>query len=340
MSVGLAPFRIGPSVSGPGEIPIAISLVRVREALAGRDRSVSASHAVYLLAASDLADKEERLIGVLRNPAIAPDARRRAAIQLAHLNQPDARTALVQALDEADPRVLGGTVKALGWIGRANAYGPVIDVMRRTSGSVAAQAEFAARLIAHRHGLTAPELPPLTQGDQVEPAPLTQTIRVVKAPEARARQCLDAIASRNFSLAFDRGRMYGVFCGRDEWMLLFNERFANDPPSLLRRRSIPAAVALFSPESQTFSLALLVLFEPVGPPGEGTMVACRSTGQAVFAGSVRAAGDAVECSLRALSRPGAYPLQFDTSFRSGALMVHAARSGPVVVPKLTPRRIA
>jgi len=62
----------------------------------------------------------------------------------------------------------------------------------------------------------------------------------------------------------------------------------------------------------------------------------RSTGEPVFAGDFRIEQEQVLFSVRAVARPGAFPLLFEGSYRSGSLSVNLALCGPVVVPKRRP----
>ena len=165
-----------------------------------------------------------------------PGSRRAAAIDLAHANDPGAQDVLISALSsEPDPRVRSGIVKALGWIGDADAYRPLL----------AAGAGFAARLVAHRHGLAASDLPALELPDTLPPPPaaMAKTIEITTPSAAAARICLDSVASRSFGLSIDQSGLRVLRCARTEWMLLVSRDLAGSPgccspgaPSRLRWR--------------------------------------------------------------------------------------------------------
>ena len=334
MSVRLPPFAIGPDSDESEGAPRTISLARVREALAGRDARVSAAAALDLVAGSDLPGRADLLAQGLRNRGLGPDARRRAAILLASADPATSQAVLLETLSDAEPRVQAAAAKGLGWIADAAAYEPLVALMRTASGTTSAAAEWAARLIAHRQGLAAPELPSLRPGVPVEFTSDRRPVRVRTPDAARLRACLDSIAPRTFRLRFDAASARELHCGRSEWMLLVTADAARAPASVLVRRSIAAAVALFIAEEQRFSIALLALVEP-----PGRLIVCRSTGDPMFAGELRREGEGVAFVLRACSRPGAFPLAVDGSADPGGLTMREVVAGPVVIAKRRPQPI-
>ena len=331
MSVQLPPFRIGPESGETDGVPRSIDLARLRAALGGRDARVSVLAAVRVVTGSNLPDKVALLASVLRNRELGPDPRRQAAIALGYVKGVESQALLVAALADAETRVQVAAAKSLGWIGDATAYDALVALMRSLSGVPAPQVEWAARLIAHRHGLAAPELPPLRLGERIDFTTERRPVRVVRARAERLRLCLDSIARRNFRLRFDSSLAHELHCGRSEWMLLVTDGAARAPARMRDRRSIAAAAALFLAGEQRFSIALIVLVEPAG-----RLIVCRSTGEPVFAGELRVEGDRAAFSLGAVSRPGAFPLLLEGSLATAALAIREAVSGPVVIAKQQP----
>jgi hypothetical protein len=252
-----------------------------------------------------------------------PGARRAAAIELARTNDPRAQDALIAALrSERDPRVRTGIVKALGWIGDANAYAPL----------VAAGATFAARLVAHRHGLTVPDLAALDLPEKLPPPqPATaKTIELAIPSAEAARICLASVATRSFGLPIDEQGLRVLRCDRTEWMLLVNRDLAR-PDALLAKRAIPFALALFMPETASYSISHLALATP-----PDALVVCRTTGAPVFAGPWHTSSDGLRVSLAALVRPGAFPVDVTAHHQHGVVSMDRAVYGPIAVPKLVP----
>ena len=250
-------------------------------------------------------------------------ARRAAAIELARANDPGAQDALVSALGaERDPRVRSGIVKALGWIGDAGAYRPLL----------AAGAVFAARLVAHRHGLPASDLPALEPPQTLPPPPasIAKTIEIATPSAEAARLCLDSVASRSFGLRIDRNALRVLRCARTEWMLLVSGDLAHSAEVLLARRAIPFALALFMPETASYSISQLALSTP-----PDALVVCRTTGAPVFAGDFRVS-DKLRISLVALVRPGAFPVAITAHHQQGVVSMERAVYGPIAVPKRVP----
>ncbi len=331
MSVRLPPFRIGDEPGVTDQMPSSISLARLTEALRGHDPVVSALVALRVVAASNLPDKAALIASALRNRELGADARRQAAILLAYAKTSESQALLLEALADVDPRVQAAAAKGLGWIGDSVAYDPLLALMRSASGNPATQAEWAARLVAHREGLPAPELPSLRVGETVEFTSERRPVRIVHPRPERLGLCVDSIARRNFRLRWETSVARELHCGRSEWMLLLTEDAARAPAALWGRRSIAAAVALFIEEEQRFAIALLVLMEP-----SGQLIVCRSTGEPVFAGALGREGDGAAFSLHAIARPGAFPLIIEGSAAPGDLVVREAVSGPVVIPKRRP----
>jgi hypothetical protein len=330
MSLRLPPYRIGDDSGETDRIPSSITLARLRDALEGRDAVVTPSAALRLVAASDLPDKHALLVQGARNHSLGVDARRQAVMLLAYANVAESQPVLLAALENAESAVQAAAAKGLGWIGDAAAYEPLITVMRRASRDVARQAEWSARLIAHRESLSASELPALRTTDIVRFAGERQPVRIAPARPDRLRLCLDKIARRDFRLRFAAQSAHEIQCARNEWMLLLTEDAARDPPSLGGRRSIAAALALFIAEDNSFSIAMLALVER-----GGRLVVCGSTGEALFAGELgEPAGTTF--SLQALTRPGAFPLTVVGSMTSGTLVFREAVAGPVTIPKRHP----
>jgi hypothetical protein len=310
-------------------------MTRLREALVGRDSTVSVRAALDLVASSRLPDQVELVAGVLRNRELGPDLRRHAAILLAYVGGPMAQAVLLDSLFDSEPRVQAAAAKALGWIGDAGAYGPLIALMRQAPGIRARQAEWAARLIAHRHGLVAPELPPLRLGAPVAFTSERRSVRALAARPTQLRRCIDSTARRRFGLRFEFSLAHELHCGRREWMLLVTDDAARAPASLIGRRSIAGAAALFIAEEQSYAIALVALVEPTAQ-----LIVCRSTGAPIFAGELRRGDDAMAFSLRALERPGAFPLQLDGFAAPASLRIREVSAGPVTIAKRRPTPMA
>jgi hypothetical protein len=253
-----------------------------------------------------------------------PSSRRAAAIELARTGDPGVQNVLISALGfERDPRVRAGIVKALGWIGDADAYPPLI----------AAGAAFAARLVAHRHGLKGSELPALELPEVLPPPPATTAKSLdITIPSAKAvRRCLSSIDTRSFGLAIDENSLRVMRCARTEWILLLSRDLAYSANALLARRAIPFALALFMPETSSYSISHVALSTP-----PDALVVCRSTGAPLFAGEFRISRDGLRVSLAALRRPGAFPVDITAQQQHGVLSMDRAVYGPIAVSKRIP----
>jgi HEAT repeats len=308
MSLKVLPLRVGPEDVLKEGVLHEISEQHLREALVGRDPTVSRVRAVTLLGTSYLPDKIDLLGALLLNAEEQSDLRRTAAIQLGNINESAAREALLSALGEPNLVVLGGIVKALGWIGDPDTYGPLLSLKRRVRESLAERVDFALRLIAHRHGLPGDELPPIETPAELDFKPYAGLpIEFTSAPPQKVRQCRSLIAGHSFGIPFEARPIYQMQCQGNEWMLFLHRNVTLPDLQWLRRRSIPAALAMRIEEADSYALMFLVLSEPIKGTEQIRITVCRCSGQPIFAGDARVDGEIVAISIRALVRPGAYP---------------------------------
>jgi HEAT repeat protein len=156
----IPPFKVIPRIA-EGEIfdPDQLSLKRLRNVVAGKDRSFSRAQAMMLLLASDFPNKHRDFEAVLGNEEEPSRFRYLAAISLGRVNTAAAMEVLVKHSQIRDERVLTGVMMALGRIGDKSALDVVSRVKQQTTGMAASMAKFAAALISHRLGLAGNDLP-------------------------------------------------------------------------------------------------------------------------------------------------------------------------------------
>lgn len=131
----------------------AVSLIRLREAVARRDWSPGRAAAMRQLATSDFPNAHRDLERVLADDDELPLARHVAALTLARLATPGAAEVLLTHMDIALPAVRLAIVNGLGRIGDAAALPALARLHDDGDDAMTRQARFASLLIVHRLGV-------------------------------------------------------------------------------------------------------------------------------------------------------------------------------------------
>jgi HEAT repeats len=278
-------------------------------------------------------------VRLLADPAVAVETRRAAAIALGRTPGPDrvaAQAALLHTVaTDRETRVVLAAAKALAWIGDGEAYPALAAAAGRHRDPGAAQIRWAARLIAARARIVAPELGPLAVGP-VLALDGGDLIEVKPAGADTLARCLADLADGPFVLDLDTTLGIALACHDADRVLLFDRtlRGAIDHGALPAN---PAVIATWLPDIQRYAVSHIVLHEP---GRDGSLVVCRSTGEPVFAGSASVQEGQLRFSVAAVERPGAFGLRVTGRVTRDGVTIDEARAGPIVVPKRRPLRLA
>ena len=308
----------------------AVDAGRLRRAVAGQDPAITRQLALKLLAASELPDKVGLLRSVVDDPSQPVRIRQLAATTMYRLNRPETEDALIQsARSSEDGRLLALLVRLLGRIGGERSLEAVTEVRARSDGLAAAQAEFAAALIAHRLGLVGHDLPDLRDVERLRLEPGEGRPLVLTPPDrAEARLALDALRSEPFGITPSARMLQQVRCDRHTWMLVLSEELADATGvrRLSERKSLAALVAYKSEESGAYSVVFLVLLAPAKATAVVNARVHRTTGELAFAGRAQVGPGGARFEISSVARPGVFPLVMTGSLEGGQLRVETARS--------------
>lgn len=163
--------------------------------------------------------------------------------------------------------------------------------------------------------------------------------RMQRAELVSAGHCLRSLPSARFGIEFAADPMYELVCGRRTWMLLFERNFLDSASvaSLIERKAVPMAIASRSEQTGAYSISYLALCSPGQLEGEAHLAIYRTTGRLAFGGTARVEGGCASFSIRAVSRPGAFAIEFEGKFDGRSLVVETALSSAgIQVPKRQP----
>lgn len=314
---------------------------RIRDVVLGRDKAISRKEAIALLRDADLPDRHQVLERVLKDESDDASLRYLAATTLYQLKLPESQEILIESSRAVqDQRVLESVAKALGRVGDERALEAVTEIKARTEGRTAAQAEFAAQLIAHRLGLKDYELP-VPADDALlkleESRAHVFEFRPASRPEARI--CLESLAPEPFGIEYSEEFMYEIDClpGISQ-MLLTNMEFAEDNAveKLGARKALWAVVASKIQETGLYSTAFLVFTSRVPRSKRLRLLAHRPNGDQLFAGTGQIEGGQLKFAMNAVSRPGGFPIRAEGVFEAGRFEMSLALSESCVQRRREP----
>jgi hypothetical protein len=275
----------------------------------------------------------------LEDETESSDIRYLAAIGLYKTNTPEAVNILIRNSQTKDPKVLAAIMKGLGRIGDERALPAIIRVKNSATGQTASQAVFAAGLISHRLGLAGNDLRiPVASEYLTSPVGSISSINVLSPPATEVEIYLRSISSQSFGIQQDANHLYQIQCGRNQFMLAFNEAFTHaDTVQLLQtRKTLLGSIAIKSEETESYATAYILLTTPDVKANALNLLIHRSTGELVFGGTAKFIGGNTEFSIRSISRPGAFSINIAGSFAAGQLQLSTAQSGITVQERRRP----
>lgn len=336
----IPPFRIVSRISDHVRVdPDEVSLRRLRDVVAGKETTFPRAQAMSILQGSDFPNKHRDFQTVLENEIEPEGIRYLAAMNLWRTNTPAAVEILIENTKIRNERVLSGVVKALGRIGDRAALDAVVVAQRDAAGLAAFHARFAATLISHRLGMQGNELPVPSDRDYLELSrDAARAMDFTRASAADAEFCLRSLGADPFGIEFSEQAMYQVRCGRRVLMALFNRDFAGkDTVKKLReRKAFLGVIAARSEETRSYFVKFLLLTSPFGQSDTINILIYSDNGDPVFGGLARVERGRAEFIIRAVSRPGAFPVKIEGTFEDGRLEIKTSLSGVLVQKKRQP----
>jgi HEAT repeats len=314
----------------------------VRNVITGRDTSFPRTQAIGLLRASNVPDKYRDFQLLLENEQESPSVRYLAARSLGRINTPEAVEILIKNSQICDEYVLTGVMLSLGRIGDRKTLEVISRVKESATGLAASQAEFAAALISHRLGLEGNDLPIPNSSEYLElSGSAASSFQVTQVSETEVEVCLRSLATQPFGIKYSENNLYNIKCGRNNWMLILNQEFANqDAVQVLQsRKAFPGVIAAKYEETGLYSTAFLLFTSPTDRPSILNLLIHRSTGEQVFAGTAQVEGGKANFSIYSISRPGGFPVNVEGTFESGNLNFETTLSGTQVQERRHPTKV-
>jgi hypothetical protein len=314
------------------------------EIVLGRNRSFPRSVAMNLLPKSGLRGAEGLLAQVLADDRETPGFRRLAAANLYRINSPRSRQALLQAAGTVkDETALAGVVKALGRIGDQTALGQVLAIKERATGTLAAQAAFAASMISYRLGLEGNNLP-----SPRESVPLPAGPRLPLAfeapPQAEIDLFMDGMAAEPCGVELARESLQTFQCPGGHWMIAVNrELSAGDAVQLLaRRKMLLGVLAAKHSEDGHYAPSYFLFAAPNQAQRNVSLTITRVSGEPAWAGTAEITEPSqAKFSLGTAGRTGITPVAIEGVLsRDGKVRITAGVTPGRVLEKRSPQRLA
>jgi hypothetical protein len=291
------------------------------------DEPVSAPRALAALA-TGRPDAAMPVLARVLPDAKAPRSNRVAAAAAAGtIATPDAEALLLAAARDRDPRVQQAVFAALGWFA-----GPrvALELGKVQAGDVHArrQLELARALVAHRHGLDGPFLPPapagrsrLTQRSATAPLSLS-----AKTPKATATD-LTKVRGPMFGIAV-APRAYALRCGRREWTVFVHEELGSlrAQSRLVERPWIAAVLGSWYSDRLLAITQYVVLTRP--DDGAAHIDVVRGDGEIVYTGTATPTGTATTFSIVNVERAATAPLRLEGRLTGRGVELEVALAGP------------
>jgi hypothetical protein len=336
------PFKVVLNISDEINLnPYEVNLRQLRDAVLGRDLNFPRSRAMSLLLASDFPNKHRDFEMVLEDEEESPEIRYLAAMYLSKINTPAAIEILVNNSQIRHELVLSGVMKALGRIGNESVLNIISEVKECGQGIAVSEAKFAAALISYRLGLVGNELTIPDDKDYLEiPRKAARPFQVNLADEVDAELCLRSLAKQPFGIEFAEYPMYQIHCKQNNWMILINREFVdeNAVQKLIEQKAFFGAITSRSEETGLYSVAFLLLTSPRKQSSKVNVLIYLPTGDPIFSGTGQLAGESIKFTIRAISRPGAFPMHIEGIFEDGQLEIKTALSGLFVQNKQQPKQ--
>jgi hypothetical protein len=318
-----------------------INLRRLRDVVAGKDKTYSRSRAMALLAASDFPNKHRDFEALLENENESSEIRYLAAITLGKIGTPGSLEILVKNSQVLEERVLSGIMTALGRIGDKSALAVVEKVKGYATGMAAARAKFAVTLISHRLGVNSQELSIPEDKDYINLPPYAfQPLQITPTSRNEAELCLRSLAKEPFGIDFSEEAIYKGRIGRCVWTVLFNREFTyNDSVrKIVKRKAFLGAIATRSEHNWLYFPTFLILSSPAKEKDTIDVLIHRLNGDIMFGGKAYVKGKRAEFAIRSLSRPGAIPIEITGSLIGGRLEVKQASVSWMLQGKRHPKK--
>ena len=302
----------------------AFSIAELREMALNETGVLSRPLALSLLGRKSYPQKQQDLEQLLMNEEEVPRIRNLAALQLGSMGTPQAAKALEQGLTVKEPLALRGVVEGLGLVGGDEAR-LALQRIKRRAGPVGEAARRTSALLSYRQGARGSSIDGERAVSKVSPRRMT-TIETAPARDAEVEGALATIADMAPTLRLTPRGATSLRCERRSLLLLLSEAVTDGIGSLTTAKAQVGVVAARKErEGAGWNLKYHVLTEP-RDDGRIAILVTTGKGRLVLAGTARAKAERVDFDLRAVSRPGALPVELRGKYDGDRLTFEYARS--------------
>ncbi len=306
---------------------------------------MSRTTALYLLAMRpDIENRHLDFRSVLESSGESRTMRYFAALYLGRIDTREAVAVLEQNLQIEDELVLGRVLRSLARIGDVESLRRIGEIRPRLHGWIAEEASWAARLLAHRHGVAGHEVP--MPGDEAylelgARASRALAVREATAAEKAALRKSGEVEPLGMSIAWDH--VHHVQCGRRAMLLALNGR-------VMERRTggdedgscaLAGIIARRQDYDEAYAVSYFMLTCASLARGGLNLTLWTTNGRLVLAGIASAEGGEVRFAIRGVGdRYGALPADVAGTVAPGRIDLSRMQVGIGVTEKKAATRWA
>lgn len=329
MSKTRFPFAAGDELHAPDETTrVARDHEQLRALALGLEPTAARARAIIALADTDTTSREPVLGSILQDKETPARFRHLAATLLGRIDSDAARAALLNALDDADERLVGQVAQSLGRIGDSRVAAPLAKATAALHGRPRAQAQFALRLLAHRFDLEFPDEPLDDVPLLPRPGDEAQRVRAMRADPIEAQLAARAMAREPFGIELNEQSAQQFVCD-DAWSVALFDRSLGAPPldpRLFARKRLAAVVGRKAGDDGLYSPSLLLLTSPRHKNGAIPLALYQPNGTLTMIGAATARKDGLAFELQSVARPGAVAIWIQGVLAGDAIRLEAGRT--------------
>lgn len=311
---------------------------RLRAAVRGQVSGLSPKTALYLLATRpDIEDRHLDFRVVLENSSESRIMRYLAALYLGRIETPEAVGALEQNLRIRDELVRGRVILSLAGVGSLESLGRIAAIRAELHGWTAAEAAWAARLLAHRHGVAGHEVPMPEAAAYVElgaRASRDLGVRMARDEERSALRRSIAVEPLGMSVAWDH--VYHLQCGPRAMLLVVSSRVAGNriQPAAAPSCALAGIIGHWRQDDAAYVPMYFMLTCPAPASDEVSLTLWSPNGRLAFAGTAGVGGSGdVRFSIKGVAGVGALALDVAGTVAHGRIDLSRHRVGLGVVER-------
>jgi hypothetical protein len=311
----------------------------LRDAIEGKDTSISQSEAVHLLRKGNFPNKYKIFEKLLRNPNIPLLVKYLAFIELGKTNTIKARNILLRSAKIVkDERLLVSILKGLGFCGDKSSIKAILKIRKNARGSVRKQAEFNADLISYRLNLKGIDFLVQVKHKYLNITDKSKSIDFRPAVDKQEiRRIFGSIKDNPFGIRTARSPVYEIKTGNIKHFLVLNEKFSTkgDIIALLKQKAILGLI--IRKIEDRYSIMYLILSAPDKRATRINILIARSNGNVKIRGFAQLADNVINFFLKSVLKPGNFPLLVEGSINitESKLKISSAKFSPHIYRKKT-----